>query len=419
MLLFLVSLIAGLLLMPLAIALTVAGGVLVAGALSGAGVPAALWLGFPLLSLAVLGRPLAVRLFSRRSGSQECQRSGAECSDQTATAVGRREGTGPSRRARAPRETLAVEGPGGCRLHVERAGEPGQPMLMLVPGLGQSTGVWDDVWPLVQEGCQIVTWDLPGLGRSAPCPDGDYSTAALAEGLRLVLESQADRIGPSGVVLVGQSLSAMLILEFCRLALDQGWGSDWLESRIAGLVLVDGTDSPPLTTMAHSWFWRRLRRPVIEPMLRTLIALAPLFNLLLRLCYHNGSFVVLTRAVAFSGGQPPELLDRLARILSHNPLQVTARIALQALDFDAAFLLPRIPVPVLLVHGAQDRVCTLATVERMARCLPRARLEVCDPARHVSCLEHPEWFRRLLAESVRAFRCSGVQVFRATRTGWF
>jgi pimeloyl-ACP methyl ester carboxylesterase len=417
MLLFLVSLIAGLLLMPLAIALTVAGGVLVAGALSGAGVPAALWLGFPLLSLAVLGRPLAVRLFSsRREASGVRREKGRLTPRNSRLTPGARSGGSQSR---APRETLAVEGPGGCRLHVERAGEPGQPMLMLVPGLGQSTGVWDDVWPLVQEGCQIVTWDLPGLGRSAPCPDGDYSTAALAEGLRLVLESQADRIGPSGVVLVGQSLSAMLILEFCRLALDQGWGSDWLESRIAGLVLVDGTDSPPLTTMAHSWFWRRLRRPVIEPMLRTLIALAPLFNLLLRLCYHNGSFVVLTRAVAFSGGQPPELLDRLARILSHNPLQVTARIALQALDFDAAFLLPRIPVPVLLVHGAQDRVCTLATVERMARCLPRARLEVCDPARHVSCLEHPEWFRRLLAESVRAFRCSGVQVFRATRMGWF
>jgi pimeloyl-ACP methyl ester carboxylesterase len=387
---------AGLLLMPLLLALTAAGGVLVAGVLTGAGSPAALWIGVPLLSLAVLGRPLAVWLLSRRrwcqAGGAAREESGADLGAAFPMA---REG-GRRNQPGIPSETLQVEGATGGRLHVERTGQPGQPMLLLTPGLGQSTAVWDDVWPLVYDGCQVVTWDLPGLGRSAPRPDGDYSLAALARDLRCVLESQADRVGPGGVALVGQSLSAMLILEFCRLSLAEPRGAEGFDRRIAALVLVDGTDSPPLTTMAYGELWQRLRQPLIEPGLRALIALGPLLNPLLRLCYYNGSFVVPVRAVAFAGRQPPAALDRLARILSHNPVQSTAQIALGSLDFDAASLLPRIGVPVLLIHGAQDYICTRTTAERMARRLPCARMEVWEPARHVSCLEYPERFRRLL-----------------------
>jgi pimeloyl-ACP methyl ester carboxylesterase len=265
-------------------------------------------------------------------------------------------------------------------------------MLLLTPGLAQTTRVWEDVWALAGAGCQVVTWDLPGLGCSDPRLDGDYSPAALARDLRAVLEAQKDQMGPDGVILVGQSLSPMLILDFCRLYPDQ------LGHPVAGLVLVCGTDSPPLTTMAHGDFWSRLRRPLIEPTLRGIAAIGPALNLLAPVCYHNGSVIVNTHAVAFAGREPRAGLDRLARMISRNSYREIARMALACLDFDARPYLPDIPIPALLLAGEGDYTVLPTASERMARRLPHARLEVWPAARHVPCLEYPARFNQLLLD---------------------
>src|SRR5689334_12177530 len=125
---------AGVLLVPLLIGLSGDGARLVLQALTGRAPAHALWLGLILLSLAVGGRPLALGLLTKRE------------------ATGGESG-GAAERARALSEGFSrvtgwVKGGSGSTLYIERAGKAGDPMLLLTPGLGQDTSIWEEVWPL-------------------------------------------------------------------------------------------------------------------------------------------------------------------------------------------------------------------------------------------------------------------------------
>ena len=64
--------------------------------------------------------------------------------------------------------------------------------------------------------------------------------------------------------------------------------------------------------------------------------------------------------------------------------------------------LARVDVPVLLVHGAEDRVTPLTTSALpLLEHLPDVRLHVLDRCGHVPPVEHPEEFRRLLSDFLR------------------
>jgi 2-hydroxymuconate-semialdehyde hydrolase len=61
-------------------------------------------------------------------------------------------------------------------------------------------------------------------------------------------------------------------------------------------------------------------------------------------------------------------------------------------------MLSAVRVPVLLVHGAQDRVTPLATAALpLLEHLADVRLHVLGRCGHVPAVEHPRDFRRLLS----------------------
>ncbi|OGC04745.1 hypothetical protein A2276_02075 [candidate division WOR-1 bacterium RIFOXYA12_FULL_43_27] len=61
-------------------------------------------------------------------------------------------------------------------------------------------------------------------------------------------------------------------------------------------------------------------------------------------------------------------------------------------------LLPKIDVPVLLIHGDKDRICSVEASKYMAEVIPDARLVVFKGVGHAPFIEQPEKFKKIVEE---------------------
>jgi pimeloyl-ACP methyl ester carboxylesterase len=112
----------------------------------------------------------------------------------------------------------------GVKIVGDVAGNPDAPAVVLMHGGGQTRHSWSGaVEPLRDAGYFVVNIDLRGHGDSGWSPDGQYSPALLADDLRNVM---ADIAGP--VAWVGASMGGMTAMQ----ALADGM-------RPEALVLVD------------------------------------------------------------------------------------------------------------------------------------------------------------------------------------
>lgn len=80
-----------------------------------------------------------------------------------------------------------------------RSGGRGEPVVLLLHGLGATGEVWDGLIPLLP--CAWVALDLPGHGGSAALPS--YTFAAVADAV-------ADLVDPAGTVILGHSFGGVV-----------------------------------------------------------------------------------------------------------------------------------------------------------------------------------------------------------------
>jgi pimeloyl-ACP methyl ester carboxylesterase len=80
-----------------------------------------------------------------------------------------------------------------------RSGGRGEPVVLLLHGLGATAEVWDGLVPLLP-GAWVAP-DLPGHGGSAPLPE--YTFAAVADAV-------ADLVDPAGTVVLGHSFGGVI-----------------------------------------------------------------------------------------------------------------------------------------------------------------------------------------------------------------
>lgn len=123
-------------------------------------------------------------------------------------------------------ERITFRGFGGVALEAEVHGDPADPAILLVHGLGQTRSVWRELsqW-LVQSGRQVIALDLRGHGGSQRPDDGRYDVIAQAADLRAVLAQMSSR-----PVVVASTIGGWI----ATVAL-----ADDVENLAAGLVLVD------------------------------------------------------------------------------------------------------------------------------------------------------------------------------------
>ncbi|MFC5887080.1 alpha/beta hydrolase [Kitasatospora sp. CM 4170] len=247
----------------------------------------------------------------------------------------------------------------GGEVWAEDSGGDGLPLVLIHPGVGDST-IWDPVLAALDGRHRVVRYDARGYGRS-PAPAVAYTPA---EDLAAVL----DHFGLDRVVLVGNSMGGAASV---NLTLDA-------PERVAGLALIvptitgyDGFDESDLFREVG----RLAEAGDMEGIVRLGLGLWGL-----------------------AGGGTPEA-DPVAAAQFRAVLPAWfGNIGYQETDPPAFDRLGEIAVPALLALGELDRPGIVRLNEEVAARIPDCRLARLARSDHYPTLREPEAVARLIEE---------------------
>lgn len=284
--------------------------------------------------------------------------------------------------APAIREHRMQEPVFGGRVYLLEAGDKANPPLVLIHGLGDlASGTWRPLLPELAKSYHVVTFDLPGFGRSDK-ENSLYSPGNYAAFVKWVVDTF---IGAPPIV-VGHSLGGAIALRY----------AGTYPNMLTRLVLVDVAGI--LERQAYS-----------KEMLRVFSAgfSVPfdLNNLLERLvCGLSGPLIDLDRVLE------TDLLR--SQLLGGNPA-IIASLALLQENFSP--YLYRVRVPAVILWGEKDQVTPRRTGTLLEATLPKARLQIIPGAGHVPMVDSPRLFEAALSaalseEVVPVVRATGKEI---------
>ncbi|HUP96862.1 MAG TPA: alpha/beta fold hydrolase [Usitatibacter sp.] len=251
-------------------------------------------------------------------------------------------------------------------LHVEDSGGTG-PAVVLAHAIGCDGRMWDDVAEQLASRHRIIRLDARGHGRS-PVPPRPYTLEAMADDARGTL----DRLGIAKAHWVGLSMGGMIGQAF---ALGHG-------DRLDRLVLANTTSSYGPEGRA---LWEARARLVSEG---GLAAIAPTVE---QRYFSEAYRATAPRVVA-------HVMGRFMQTPAAGYLGCCDAIA--ALDFSAR--LAEIRHRTLVIAGELDAGTPVAMSEAMVAKMPDARLAVIKGAAHLSAVEKPDEFARLVLDFLAA-----------------
>lgn len=314
-----------------------------------------LWVALALLAWSFLGRFVVLSVLAKPDGKAE-----------------------PSKPLRL--NGRQIEGHAGASLYVETSGRAGAPTLVLTHGWGLDSTIWHLARRTLGERYRIIAWDLPGLGRSKRGIQKPVCLTDLAENLKRVM---ATAEGP--VVLVGHSIGGMTIQTLARDA-PELFGRD-----VSGVVLVNTTYTNPLKTMILSGLLQALRRPLLEPVMWTMVLLQPLVWLSAWQGYLSGSAHMANR-LGFGRYVTRSQLDHTALLPTRNPPAVQGRGNLAMFRWDATGAMGKVPVtvPLLVLAGEIDIITKPEASRTIAATAPGSRLSEIAGVNHMGFLERSD-----------------------------
>lgn len=253
----------------------------------------------------------------------------------------------------------------GARIYYETTGT-GEPLAMVI-GLGGVIQAWGLQIAELSKHYRVVALDNRGAGKSDK-PDEPYPMALFADDLRAVL----DHAGIDSAHVMGASLGGLIAQEFYHLH----------PSRTRSLVLAcTGVSvNHPKTVPPSAEVWETLtidrgnvsRRAIMESMTEI---------------FYSAAF--RERVV--------NLVDRLLKYetAAPQPAHAYTRQLQSVFDYRPDAGSPRdIDVPVLVVHGDQDRVWPVANARLLADEIPGARLHIIAGAGHMVMVEASRDYNR-------------------------
>ncbi|NQU17049.1 MAG: alpha/beta fold hydrolase [Candidatus Saganbacteria bacterium] len=88
------------------------------------------------------------------------------------------------------------------------------------------------------------------------------------------------------------------------------------------------------------------------------------------------------------------VFDKMPKQNKHEIFESLERLKTE----DIRALLPKIDIPVLLIHGERDPICKVEASKYMAELIPKSRLVVFEGVGHAPFLERPERFASITRE---------------------
>ncbi|WEJ56919.1 alpha/beta hydrolase [Devosia sp. FJ2-5-3] len=310
-----------------------------------------LWAGIALLALSFIGRPLVTLLLAKP--------------DTDPTSAKRVSGT-------------LVAGASGSSLYVEQQGSPDAPPIVLVHGWAMDSTIWFYAKRDLSRNFRIISWDLPGMGRSRPVSGSAIGLTEFAQDLKTVIGLAGDR----KVVLVGHSIGGMTIQTLAR---DD---AAFFNAHVAGTVLVNTTYTNPLKTMILSGLAQAIRWPLLEPLMRLGILLQPLVWLGAWQSYFSGSAHMANR-LGFGKYVTRSQLEHTTLLATRNPPGNIHRGNLAMFRWDATGAMARVSPPLLVLSGELDIVTRPEAGEIIALDHKGADFRRIDGVNHMGFLERP------------------------------
>jgi len=233
--------------------------------------------------------------------------------------------------------------------------------LLLVHAFPLDASMWEPQVSSLRDRATVVAPHLPGFGGTPPA--GDVMTMDAAA--RRCVEA-LDQAGLERGVVCGLSMGGYVALELWRSARD----------RVAGFVFANtraGADDEAGVE----------RRRALAGRLRA----------------EGNGFLVEQPPPLLSAGASEELWDRVKGIIAAQPAESIAAASLGMAERpDSTPDLAGIDVPTLVITSTGDTLIPADATRPMAEAIPGASLEVLDGPGHLSNLEAPEEFNRLLEE---------------------
>ena len=253
--------------------------------------------------------------------------------------------------------------PGVPKLAYDRLGDG--PPLVFLHGIGGNRFQWRDQLLDLGDHYTAISWDARGYGASEDY-EGDLSFGDFSADLLRLL----DHLNIDKAHLVGLSMGARILLDFAPQNL----------SRIATLTLCDffyGFDES-LTDEKRAEFIALRQKPLLEG--KSLSDLAP--ALLESLLAPNPSEAIRQRMItSIQALHVESYLKTLAATVGYN----------------RGANLEGLTVPVQMIYGEADRLTPPSIGADALTKLPDARLDVIPGAGHLSNIEAPEAFTKILA----------------------
>jgi pimeloyl-ACP methyl ester carboxylesterase len=268
-------------------------------------------------------------------------------------------------------------------LYIEERGDPNAPTIVLTHGQGLDATLWTELADELAKRFRVISWDLPGLGKSKHAQG--FHPAGAAQALRFVMQ----QIKGERAVLVGHSFGGMTLQEFAKL--DRAL----LTSSVSGVVLLNTTYTNPLRTTIASGFFSAIQKPVLEPGSHLTIWLQPLAWLNLWQSYLSG-WAHLANRIQFSKDVTRSLLEHTTLVAVRNPPASIERRNLGMYHWGGLEEL-NIDVPVLVIAGGRDIVTKREAGEEIARRISTAKLQVVERANHMGPFEQVEAYGSAIA----------------------
>lgn len=264
-------------------------------------------------------------------------------------------------------------------------GESDSVLLLHGGGTDHALLSWRDTIPaLAAAGLHVIAPDQPGYGHS-PLPPLPVTMDLLVHSFAELVDALAlERFS-----LVGVSMGGAVSIGYALAH----------PSRVKRMTLVGSyglQDRSPVHTLSYFL----VRTPLLATLSNRLIRTNRwLLRQTVKQIIHNPASLT------------PELVDEVGRALEHEPSQRAFaqwqrdEIRWGHTRTNYTDRLHEIEQPTLLVHGSKDIGVPVSAVERAARRLPNAQLELFDGAGHWTQRDEPQRFNRLLldflAQSVR------------------
>ena len=268
-------------------------------------------------------------------------------------------------------ESLRVTAPDGLTLFAQAAGNPNGPEIVFIHGFSQCHLSWrrQIADPKLAAEFRMVAYDLRGHGLSdKPSATERYREDRLwADDLAAVIEAA----GLKRPVLVAWSYAGRVVSDYVRL---HG------QERIAGINYVAAV------TKADRTFWGPEIRHTAEMTSDDLTLNIRASRKFVQACF---------------GGRP--VGDELDMTFAYTMLvPAEVRAAVMNRTRDAGDMLAQLRVPVLVTHGAMDRIVAPKAGAYTASAVPGARLSMYEGIGHSPFFEDAPRFNRELSEFVRA-----------------